>query len=68
MRSRTDDLVLRGAGGEPVDLWRTINSHGLVALPPMRIDDDARTLEVTLPLPRARPRTVLVAEAGGDRA
>jgi N-glycosylase/DNA lyase len=68
MPSRSDDLLLRGAGGEPVDLWRTINSHGLVALPPMRIDDDARALEVTLAVPRARPRTVLVAEAGADRA
>jgi 3-methyladenine DNA glycosylase/8-oxoguanine DNA glycosylase len=34
----------------------------------MRIDDDARTLEVTLALPRARPRTVVVAEAGRGRA
>ena len=62
------ELRLRGAGGEPVDLWRTINSHGLVALPPMRIDEEARALEVTLPLPAGRPRTVLVSEAAGDRA
>ena len=62
------ELPLRGAGGEPVDLWRTINSHGLVALPPMRIDDEARALEVTLPLPGGRPRTVLVSEAAADRA
>ena len=62
------ELPLRGAGGEPVDLWRTINSHGLVALPPMRIDEEARALEVTLPLPAGRPRTVLVSEAVGDRA
>jgi 3-methyladenine DNA glycosylase/8-oxoguanine DNA glycosylase len=51
-----------GAGGEPVDLRRTINSHGLVDLPPMRLDDDERTLEVTLPLPRGRPRTVRVSQ------
>ncbi|MGH2450056.1 MAG: DNA-3-methyladenine glycosylase family protein, partial [Candidatus Limnocylindria bacterium] len=62
------ELPLKGAGGEPVDLWRTINSHGLVALPPMRIDEEARALEVTLPLPRGRPRTVLVSEASGDTA
>jgi 3-methyladenine DNA glycosylase/8-oxoguanine DNA glycosylase len=62
------ELPLRGAGGEPVDLWRTINSHGLVALPPMRIDGEARALEVTLPLPAGRPRTVLVSEAAADRA
>jgi len=61
------ELELRGAGGEPVDLWRTIQSHGLVDLPPMRIDDDARALEVTLPLP-AGPATVRVREAGPGRA
>jgi 3-methyladenine DNA glycosylase/8-oxoguanine DNA glycosylase len=52
---------LVGAGGEPVDLWRTIQSHGLVDLPPMRIDDETRSLEVTLPLHGARPRTVRIA-------
>jgi N-glycosylase/DNA lyase len=61
------ELELRGAGGEPVDLWRTIQSHGLVDLPPMRIDDDARALEVTLPLPRG-PRTVRIRETAPGRA
>ena len=42
-------LELRGAGGEPVDLWRTIVSHGVASLPPARIDEDARTFEYTLP-------------------
>jgi 3-methyladenine DNA glycosylase/8-oxoguanine DNA glycosylase len=56
------ELELRGAGEEPVDLWRTIQSHGLVDLPPMRIDDDERALEVTLPLPPG-PETVRVREA-----
>ncbi len=54
-------MRLVGAGGEPVDLWRTIQSHGLVDLPPMRIDDDARALEVTLPVGSAKPRTVRIA-------
>jgi 3-methyladenine DNA glycosylase/8-oxoguanine DNA glycosylase len=58
----TAELRLVGAGGERVDLWRTINSHGLVELPPMRVDAEARALEVTLPLPRSRPRTVRVTE------
>jgi 3-methyladenine DNA glycosylase/8-oxoguanine DNA glycosylase len=57
-----------GAGGEPVDLWRTINSHGLVELPPMRIDEDARVLEVTVPLPTGRPRTVVVGDGRRGRA
>src|SRR4029453_5898788 len=30
------DLRLRGPGGEPVDLVRTLNSHGFIDLPPMR--------------------------------
>ena len=56
------ELRLTGAGGEPVDLWRTIQSHGLVDLPPMRIDEEARALEITVPLPGARPRTVWIDE------
>jgi N-glycosylase/DNA lyase len=59
-------LELVGAGGEPVDLWRTINSHGLVELPPTRIDVDARALEATLSLSRGRPRTVVVSESSGS--
>ncbi len=62
------ELPLRGAGGEPVDLWRSIQSHGLVDLPPMRIDDETRALEITVPLPRARPRTVRIAEGRSGRA
>ncbi len=50
MKAAGIELPLRGAGGEPVDLWRTINSHGLVDLPPMRIDQNARSLDVTLAL------------------
>jgi 3-methyladenine DNA glycosylase/8-oxoguanine DNA glycosylase len=56
------ELPLVGAGGEPVDLWRAIESHGLVDLPPMLIDEEARTLEITVPLPGSKPRTVLIGE------
>jgi 3-methyladenine DNA glycosylase/8-oxoguanine DNA glycosylase len=56
------EFRLAGAGGEPVDLWRTLNSHGFVDLPPMRSDEDSRSLEVTLPLGRGRPRTVRISE------
>ena len=38
----TRELRLVGAGGEPVDLVRTLNSHGFVDLPPMRPDPDYR--------------------------
>ena len=51
---------LMGAGGEPVDLWRTIASHGLASLPPMAVDEASRSLEVTVGLAGARPRTVRV--------
>jgi 3-methyladenine DNA glycosylase/8-oxoguanine DNA glycosylase len=53
------ELSLRGAGGEPVDLWRTIVSHGVASLPPQEVDEEARTLTATL-LVRGRARTVVV--------
>ena len=64
-RPLVGELRLAGPSGEPVDLWRTIVSHGLVELPPMRIDEAARAFEVTLPVDGGRPRTVRV-EPGRD--
>ena len=54
-------IPLLGAGGEPVDLQRTIGSHGLADLPPLRLDNAAGTLEATLAVDGAGPRTVTVA-------
>ena len=54
------ELELVGAGGEPVDFWRTVNAHGVTDLPPNRIDEDARTVELTL---HPGPQTVVVREA-----
>ncbi|MEX2275827.1 MAG: Fe-S cluster assembly protein HesB [Actinomycetota bacterium] len=51
---------LRGPGGEPIDLRRTIDSHGFSDLPPMRLDERSHALEVTLPLHRGRPRRVRI--------
>jgi 3-methyladenine DNA glycosylase/8-oxoguanine DNA glycosylase len=45
-----------------VDLWRTIVSHGVASLPPAAVDEEARVMEVTVPLPRGRPRTIRIAE------
>jgi len=59
-------LRLTGMGGEPVDLWRTLISHGMVSLPPMALDETARHLELTLPMDGSRPRTVRVAARGSD--
>ncbi len=54
------EIPLRGAGGEPVDLRRTIYSHGVADLPPMRATADARLLEATLGPNGYRPRTVRI--------
>ena len=61
---RVADLLLRGAGGEPVDFARTIVSHGVAELPPNRVDLAARTLETTLPVPGGA-RTVRLTHARG---
>ena len=52
------ELELRGAGGEPVDLGRTLFSHGFVELPPMRLDEDVPALEVTLLADGRTARTI----------
>src|SRR5919198_5315705 len=59
-KSWSAELELVGAGGGPVDLWRTLASHGLAELPPNALDEEARTLETTLPLPRGRARTIRI--------
>jgi N-glycosylase/DNA lyase len=62
------ELPLVGGGGEPVDLWRTINSHGLASLPPMQVDEERRTLQATVPLDGRRPRTLLIEPGSPGRA
>ena len=54
------DIPLVGAGGEPVDLRRTLASHGVADLPPNRLDEEAWTLETTLAVDGAVPRTVRI--------
>ncbi len=56
------ELELVGAGGESVDFWRTVNSHGLSDLLPNRIDSVGRTLELTL---QPGPQTVVVSRGTG---
>ena len=55
------ELPLIGGGGEPVDLKRTLASHGVASLPPSTIDEETWTLEVTLPSGRGA-RTVRLSE------
>jgi 3-methyladenine DNA glycosylase/8-oxoguanine DNA glycosylase len=61
-----NELRLVGAGGEPVDLRRTLASHGVATLPPQRLDEDTWTLETTLAVGRATARTVRISEAHGN--
>jgi 3-methyladenine DNA glycosylase/8-oxoguanine DNA glycosylase len=42
------ELKLVGAGGEPVDLRRTLASHGVADLPPNRLEEETWTLQTTL--------------------
>jgi 3-methyladenine DNA glycosylase/8-oxoguanine DNA glycosylase len=55
-------MKLAGPGGEPVDLWRTLVSHGVAALPPSVLDEEARTLTVTVPIRAGKPRTIVIRE------
>lgn len=54
------ELPLAGGGGEPVDLLRTITSHGVASLPPMFPDESAGTLEMTLEAAPGKARRVKV--------
>ncbi|MBW3601321.1 MAG: Fe-S cluster assembly protein HesB [Actinobacteria bacterium] len=55
-------LRLVGGGGEPVDLRRTIHSHGLAALPPFVPAADSRSLRLVTTADPGPPVTVEVAE------
>jgi 3-methyladenine DNA glycosylase/8-oxoguanine DNA glycosylase len=61
---RSVRVPLIGAGGEPVNFWRTVVSHGLVFLPPTRIHESARTLEATVQV-AGGPRTIRLQEEPG---
>jgi N-glycosylase/DNA lyase len=52
------EIPLVGGGGEPVDLRRTLLSHGFVELPPLVLDENAPALEVTLAIDGKTARTV----------
>ena len=62
------DLPLAGPAGEPVDLVRTLTSHGFAELAPMRPDEAAGSLAMTLRVPGALPRRVVVGPGRGRRA
>jgi 3-methyladenine DNA glycosylase/8-oxoguanine DNA glycosylase len=62
------ELRLAGPRGEPVDLWRTIVSHGVADLPPGKVDEEGRSYETTVPLAGARPRSIVIREGRAGRA
>ena len=62
------DVPLVGAGGEAVDLRRTISSHGLASLPPFEPLDNDTALRVTVPIRGPRARTLLVQRRTKGRA
>ena len=47
--TQTSGIELRGAGGEPVDLARTLLSHGVADLPPNVVAEDGSRLDTVLP-------------------
>jgi len=53
------ELQLRGPAGEPVDLSRTLLSHGVASLPPATLDEAACELSVTV-AGASGPRTVRI--------
>jgi len=54
------EFALEGGGGEPVDLARTLASHGVATLAPQLVDPAARTLETTLSLGEGQARTIRI--------
>lgn len=65
-RTEIGRLPLRGPGGEPVDLARTVESHGCTTLPPMRPSLDPPSLEAVLRVPSGKPRRIRIAADGGQ--
>jgi 3-methyladenine DNA glycosylase/8-oxoguanine DNA glycosylase len=62
------ELPFAGPAGEPVDLWRTLVSHGVADLPPSSVDEEGRRLVTTIAISGQRPRTVIVSEGRKRRA
>jgi N-glycosylase/DNA lyase len=59
--TQTSGIELRGAGGEPVDLARTLLSHGVADLPPNVIAPDGSRLDTVLAAAGAAWRVTLTA-------
>jgi N-glycosylase/DNA lyase len=60
-------IPLRGPGGEPVDLHRTLVSHGTFSLPPALLDEERGVVETTVPT-GGGPRQVRIGPGRGRTA
>jgi len=58
---QTVQFPLIGPGGEPVDLWRTLQSHGIAELPPAAVDPVTRSMTVVVRLSDGSPAMVTIA-------
>jgi 3-methyladenine DNA glycosylase/8-oxoguanine DNA glycosylase len=61
-------LSLLGAGAEPVDLRRTLLSHGVASLPPAEVDESGERLRTALLGPSGVARLVELRAAGARHA
>ncbi len=59
----TAEFPLTGPSEEAIDLRRVFLSHGIAALPPMRLDEQAWTFEITVPLRGFGARTLTISQA-----
>src|SRR3989441_1709222 len=59
----TAQFPLIGPAGELIALRRVFLSHGIAELPPMRLDQNAWTFEITVPLPGIGARTLILSQA-----
>jgi len=59
---------MRGPAGEPVDLVRTLNSHGFAELSPSRLNEGTATLDSTLRVRGGKPRRVRIGTAASGGA
>lgn len=60
-------MPLTGPCGEPVDLWRTMQSHGMAELPPVFVDHESRTMHVVTRLGWTGPYLFSVAPESDSR-
>jgi 3-methyladenine DNA glycosylase/8-oxoguanine DNA glycosylase len=65
-RAAVWEFPLVGPGGEPIDLRRTLDSHGFVDLPPMARLEAEHALEITLNVDGGA-RTVRIGPGGAGR-